>query len=83
MTYQELLQSLADRAATNYTAYLQSKIDVLTDASDEILPEKTVQYRDEYKRLEDKFTAVLAMVKNGTPLTDTAGEDVIDDTKNN
>jgi hypothetical protein len=29
MTYKELLQSLADRAATNYTAYLQSKIEAL------------------------------------------------------
>ncbi len=45
MTYQELLQSLADRAATNYTAYLQSKIDVLADTSDPILPEKTTQYQ--------------------------------------
>jgi len=81
MTYQELLQSLADRAATNYTAYLQSKIDALANASDTILPEKTTHYQDEYQRLEDKFTAVLAMVKNGTPLTDTASEDVIDDTK--
>ena len=81
MTYQELLQSLADRAATNYTAYLQSKIDVLGNTSDPILPEKTTQYQDEYRRLEDKFTAVLAMVKNGTPLEDNATEDVIDDTK--
>ena len=81
MTYQELLQSLADRAATNYTAYLQSKIDALADTSDTSLPEKTTHYQDEYQRLEDKFTAVLAMVKNGTPVTDIATDDVIEDTK--
>ncbi len=79
MTYQELLQSLADRAATNYTAYLQSKIDAVADAEDELLSDKTQQYKDEYERMEKKFTAVLAMVKNEQSLEDHVPEDVVND----
>jgi hypothetical protein len=79
MTYKELLQSLADRAATNYTAYLQSKIDAVEDSEDTLLPEKTEQYRDSYTRMEKQFTAVLAMVKNKESLDNEAPEEVIDD----
>lgn len=79
MTYQEFLQSLADRAATNYTAYLQSKIDILNNQEDGLLADKTSQYKDGYETLEKKFTAVLAMVKNGQSLEDTVPEDVADD----
>ena len=79
MTYEELLQSLADRAATNYTAYLQSKIDALINTEDNLLADKTSQYKDEYERMEKKFTAVLAMVKNDQSLDATVSEDIVDD----
>jgi len=79
MTYQELLQTIADRAATNYTAYLQSKIDAVANADDALLPQKTEQYRDSYERMEKKFIAVLASVKSESLLAENAPEEVVDD----
>lgn len=64
MTYKELLQSLADRAALNYKDYLQSKIDALVNSSEEFLTEKTQQYKDVSADFEKKFIEVLAIVKN-------------------
>jgi hypothetical protein len=79
MTYKELLQTLADQAAQNYTAYLQSKIDVLLNPSDELLADQTEQYRDSYERNEEKFITVLAIVKSDNSLDSQAPEELSDD----
>ncbi|WP_432710529.1 hypothetical protein [Pedobacter sp.] len=68
MTYKDLLQNLADEASDNYKDYLQSKITAQENVDDELLPEKTQQYKDAAERLEKKFSAVLATVKNGVGL---------------
>ena len=81
MTYKELLQSLADQASQNYTAYLQSKIDAVTNTDDTLLADKTEQYRDGYEWNEKKFGAILAMVKNDNVLDDVAPENVVNDTQ--
>jgi hypothetical protein len=80
MTYKELLQTLADQAAQNYTAYLQSKIDVILNPSDELLADKTQQYRDGYERNEKQFITVLAMVKNDESLNSEAPEALLGET---
>jgi hypothetical protein len=80
MTYKELLQTLADQAAQNYTAYLQSKIDIVLNPSDELLVAKTQQYRDSYERNEKNFGTILAMVKNDESLNSQAPEDLLDET---
>jgi hypothetical protein len=80
MTYKELLQTLADQAAQNYTAYLQSKIDVVLNPSDELLADKTEQYRDSYSRNEKQFTTVLAMVKSDDSLNSEAPEELLGET---
>jgi len=81
MTYKELLQSLADQASQNYSAYLQSKIDAVISPEDTLLADKTEQYRDGYDWNEKKFGAILAMVKNDQSLEDAAPEDVVKDTQ--
>jgi DNA polymerase I-like protein with 3'-5' exonuclease and polymerase domains len=80
MTYKELLQSLADQASANYSAYLQSKIDAVEDTEDQLLPEKTGQYKDSYERMEKKFIAILSRVKNDGSLEADAPDEVVDDT---
>lgn len=75
MTYQELLQMLADKASGNYRDYLQSKIDALMNAEDSLLPEKTQQYKDESERYEKKFSAALATVKNEQGLDEVVPEE--------
>jgi hypothetical protein len=75
MTYKELLQALADQASQQYTAYLQSKIEVVQNPSDALLEAKIEQYHDSYTSNEKKFGAILAMVKNGESLDNTAPEE--------
>ena len=78
MTYQELLQTLADKASKNYKDYLQSKIDVLINVEDTLLPEKTQQYKDESELYEKKFSAALATVKNEQGLNQDVPEEDLD-----
>jgi hypothetical protein len=77
MTYKELLQTLADQASTNYKDYLQSKIDAIENSSDQLLPERTQQYKDASERLEKKFSAALATVKNEQGLDDFVPEEEV------
>lgn len=79
MTYKELLQTLADQASQQYTAYLQSKIEVIQNPSDALLEAKIQQYQDGYERNEKRFGAILAMVRNGESLENTAPEEIDDD----
>ncbi len=77
MTYKELLQNLADQASDNYKNYLQSKIAAQENTADELLPQKTQQFKDAAEHLEKKFSAVLATVKNGEGLDqDIPDEDI-------
>jgi len=75
MTYIELLRMLAEKASKNYTDYLQSKIDALLNAEDTLLPEKTLQYKDESELYEKRFSTVLATVKNEQGLDEDVSEE--------
>lgn len=79
MTYKELLQNLADQASENYKNYLQSKIAAQENITDELLPEKTQQYKDAAALLEKKFSAVLASVKSGEELDQAVPDEDIND----
>lgn len=70
MTYKELLQKLVDQSSENYRNYLQSKIDALTGAKDELLADKTQQYKDAAEYFEKKISAALAIVKNQEALNE-------------
>lgn len=77
MTYKDLLQNLADQASDNYKNYLQSKIAAQENSTDELLPQKTQQYKDAAEQFEKKFSAVLATVKNGEGLDQAVPEEDI------
>jgi hypothetical protein len=79
MTYKDLLQNLADQATENYKNYLQSKIAAQEDTTDELLPQKTQQYKDATEQFEKKFSAVLATVKNGEELDQAVPDEDIND----
>jgi len=79
MTYKELLQSLADQATDNYKNYLESKIAAQQDADDELLPQKTQQFKDATEKIEKKFSAVLATVKGGEGLDQAIPDEDLND----
>jgi len=71
MTYKEILNTLADKTAATYTSYLQSKIAALSN-SDELLADRTEQYRAESERLEKKLVALVATIKNDDSIDEQA-----------
>ncbi|MBG6236499.1 putative coiled-coil protein SlyX [Pedobacter sp. CAN_A7] len=79
MTYKELLQNLADQASENYKNYLQSKIAAQENTTDELLPQKTQQFKDTAELLEKKFSAVLATVKSGEELNQAVPDESLND----
>lgn len=78
MTYKDILNTLAERTAGTYSAYLQSKIASVSD-EDSFLADKTEQHRAEYDRLEKKLVALLATVKNEDSLDHTAPDGFYDE----
>jgi len=79
MTYKELLQNLADQATDNYKNYLQSKIAAQVDTDDQLLPQKTQQFKDATEKIEGKFSAVLATVKGGEGLEQAIPDEDLND----
>lgn len=79
MTYKELLQQLADQAVSNYTQYLQSKIDAQINTEDQLLPETTQHFKDTAEQHEKKFNAVLATVKDQQILDESVSEEDMND----
>ncbi len=78
MTYRELLQTLANRAAGYYQDYLQAKISALEDIPESEIQQETQQYKDAAESLEMKMSAVLATVKNVQGLDEIVGQEDID-----
>jgi len=74
MTYKEILNALAEKTADTYNSYLQSKIQALTE-NDALLGDKTEAHRAEYERLEKKFVALVATIKNEDSLDSQAPDD--------
>lgn len=78
MTYKEILNSLANKTAETYSAYLQSKVSALAD-SDDFSADKTEQYRAEAERLEKKLVALVATIKNDDSIEEEAPEGFYED----
>lgn len=78
MTYQEILQTLADQTAETYNAYLQAKISALSD-TDQSVADKTEQHRAEAERLEKKLVALIATIKNDESISKEAPDGFYED----
>ena len=78
MTYKEMLDSLAEKTAETYNAYLQAKISATVE-NDGISAEKAEQHRAEYERLEKKLVALIATIKNDDSIHEQAPDNFYED----